>query len=117
MESRVAMLKSPADRMDTILKADVDPQHGWAAVSLLEEKQRQSKSGNAEKEKLFAECLKSIQDKKNKEKTDAKDAKPGHPFPRGPGRAPGTYANFQGIVFVGQDCFSEYTLTCLRYSV
>ena len=61
--------KLSEDRCDLILRADEDPQNGWKALTRYEKVVgASSKSSNPEREKVFAECLKKVQED-NKKKT------------------------------------------------
>jgi hypothetical protein len=54
-----------SERTKMIFRADMDPKNGWPALTMYEEKGHQGK-GDAEKDKLFASCLKQVQDSRKK---------------------------------------------------
>ena len=74
------------DRIALLFKADEDPKFGWRALSLLEEKKRQGAS-DPETDKLFASCVKQVQESAKKPKMESPSAK--RPFSQGPGWYPG----------------------------
>ena len=75
-----------ADRIDLILLADSDPRHGWKALNLYEEKQRQPNS-NPEKMKVWNSCIKAAQEfSKSKPSKNDRYKKP---FRSEPGSYPG----------------------------
>ena len=77
------------DRISLLFKADEEPKYGWRALSLMEEKKRQG-STDPETEKLFASCVKQVQESAKKPKLDASSSK--RPFSQGPGWYPGVSA-------------------------
>jgi hypothetical protein len=86
-----------SDRADMILRADVDPKNGWQALTLYEEKKRQG-SQDKEKDKIFAECIKQVQENRKKQPSSAKTTQSYQsvskwPFRYAPGGKPG-YNNY-----------------------
>ena len=74
------------DRIDLILLADSDPRHGWKALNLYEEKQRQPIS-NPEKMKVWNTCIKAAQE--SSKPKPAKSDNYQKPFRSSPGSNPG----------------------------
>lgn len=71
-----------SERIDLICKADAEPKIGWKAISLYEEKKRQP-SSDPEKNKIWASCLKAVQEQKKTVRP------PQQPFRPAPGWNPG----------------------------
>ena len=80
------------DRLDLISRADADPKLGWRALSIYENKQKTSRL-DPEKEKIFASCLKEVQDESKKKATTSGYKKTFFP---GPGQYPGAGYGFSG---------------------
>ena len=71
------------ERINLILKADADPRYGWKAITAFEEKQKLD-TKDPEKEKVFAACLKKVQEAEKKSKISSS-----RPFRSTPGGQPG----------------------------
>ena len=54
------------ERLDLITKADSEPNVGWKALTKYEQAVQNSKSSNPEREKLFSECVKKVNEEKKK---------------------------------------------------
>ena len=81
-------------RMYLIGKADANPKHGWKAITVYEEKQRQE-INDPEKEKDFNQALKKVQDAdKKKPSTSSKSFR----FPPGSSRNSGSSSS-SGVIF------------------
>ena len=74
------------DRIALLIKADEDPKYGWRALTLLEEKKKHG-SADPETDKLFASCVKQVQESTKKPKSESAGVK--RPFSQGPGWYPG----------------------------
>ena len=94
------------DRCDLIVRADEDPHNGWRALTRYEKLIENGKSTDPEKEKMFADCLKKVQeDKKKKTKvTGSQFAQSfsSRPFRGGPGYTPGnsSFGSAQGYNYI-----------------
>jgi hypothetical protein len=84
-----------SDRADSIFRADLDPKNGWVALTLYDEKVKQGKS-DPEKDKLFASCLKQVQDDRKKKTFVSSKQASGLPFRGVPGSQPG-FNSYPGI--------------------
>ena len=80
------------ERLNLILKADADPRYGWKAITVFEEKQKLDNK-DPEKEKVFAACLKKVQENEKKTKSITSSSRP---FRSAPGGQPG-YSQ-QGVI-------------------
>lgn len=85
-----------ADRIDLILLADSDPRHGWKALNLYEEKQRQPNS-NPEKMKVWNSCIKAAQE--SSKPKPAKGNRFQKPFRSEPGSEPGRSQHSGRLIF------------------
>ena len=112
------------DRCDLILRADEDPQNGWKALTRYEKViGSSSKSTNPEREKVFADCLKKVQEEKKKKmkitgpqfarsvQQPSQQSTTQQPFLFGPGWEPGngTSGHSQGLGY-------EYLIFCFLVS-
>ena len=79
-----------SERIDLICKADSEPKIGWKAISLYEEKKRQP-SSDPEKNKIWASCLKAVQEQKKTVRS------PQQPFRPAPGWNPGRSSYAGGV--------------------
>ena len=82
-----------SERIDLIFKADQEPKSGWKALSLYDEKKLQGNS-DPEKHKVWASCLKAVQE------TQKKSIRPSpqpQPFRQQPGWNPGRSSYSGGV--------------------
>ena len=79
------------ERINLIRKADSDPRYGWKAITAFEEKQKLD-TKDPEKEKVFAACLKKVQEAEKKTAKSSSSAS--RPFRYAPGGQSGYY---QGV--------------------
>ena len=79
-----------SDRISLLFKADEDPKVGWPALTILDKKRSMEKS-NPETDKLFAACVKQVQDAKKPRPNEYQASK--RPFRPRPGWSPGTTFN------------------------
>ena len=76
-----------SERISLLFKADEDPKVGWSALTMLDKKRNMEKT-NPETDKLFASCVRQVQESNKKPKTsDYGSGK--RPFRPGPGWSPG----------------------------
>ena len=80
-----------AERIDLVFKADLEPKTGWKALSMYEEKKRQSAT-DPEKHKIWASCLKAANESQKKASRPASQ-----PFRQQPGWNPGR-SGYSGAV-------------------
>ena len=79
-----------SDRISLLFKADEDPKVGWPALTILDKKRSMEKS-NPETDKLFASCVKQVQEAKKPRLNEYQAGK--RPFRPRPGWNPGASYN------------------------
>ena len=96
-----------ADRISLLFKADEDPKVGWRALTIFDEKKKREEKADPETDKLFATCVKQVQDTSKKFKGDGYSVGK-RPFRPRPGWNSGS--SYSGFFLRVSPTFLHYSL-------